>query len=45
MFISVVCTVITLIISPKKNECSEALDEINQSLINEIKKIITEDKN
>ena len=43
MIVGVVCAIISLIIPPKSNECSKALDEINQSLINAIKETIKED--
>lgn len=43
MIVGVVCAIISLIIPPKPNECSKALDEINQSLINAIKETIKED--
>ena len=45
MIVGVICTIILLILPPTPNECTKALDEINQSLINAIKETIKEDKN
>jgi hypothetical protein len=45
MVVGVICTIILLILPPTQNECSKALDEINQSLINAIKETTKEDEN